>query len=85
MANSYWNVSPRSVLDTFRSAAPCNCHQERPYSPPTYNVRTTTSSTYIHGRGPIIKRIRVECTSCGAERETDVEYMDVPEKNFNPY
>lgn len=85
MAQCYWNVSPRSVLNTFRSAAPCTCHQDKPYKYPSYNVRTTTSSTYVVGRGPIIKAIRVECTTCSREKVTNVEYMDVPEKDFSPY
>lgn len=85
MAENYWNVSPRSVLSTFDSAAPCDCHQERPYTPPTYNVRTRTSSSYIVGRGPLIKEIVVECTACGREKTTNVEYEGVYEKEFSPY
>ncbi len=84
MARTYWNVSPRSVLSTFRSAAPCSCHQNDPYHPPTYNVRTATSTLHLYG-SPVIKEIRVECTACGAESKTDVEYMEVTEANFNPY
>lgn len=84
MANTYWNVSPRSVLNKFRTAAPCSCHQDNPYNPPTYNVRTHTASSYIVGRGPLIKRISVECTSCGRETTTDVEHYGVYENDFNP-
>lgn len=85
MARIYWNVTPRSVLNTFRRAAPCDCHQERPYHPPTYNVSTHTESSYIVGRGPLIKNIRIECTSCGRVKETNVEYDGVYENDFNPY
>lgn len=85
MAQTYWNVTPHSVLATFRSAAPCSCHQDRPYQPPTYNVRTRTASSYIYGRGPLIKSIRVECTTCDAEKETNVESYGVYENDFNPY
>lgn len=84
MAKSYWNVSPTSVLRVFGSAAPCDCHRERPLQYPTYNVRTTTSTLHIYG-SPVIKRVRVECTSCGREKETNVESMEVTESNFNPY
>ena len=85
MAKTYWNVSPHSVLDTFRIAAPCTCHSDNSYKPATYNVRTQTSSSYIVGKGPMIKRIFIECGSCGKSKWTDVEQMEVYENEFNPY
>lgn len=85
MAKTYWNVSPRSVLNTFRAAAPCSCHRDCLYTPPTYNVRTRTTSSYIYGKGPLIRSICVECTTCGKERETNVEYDSVYENDFKPY
>lgn len=84
MAQCYWNVRPHSVLRTFRIAAPCDCHENNPYNPPTYNVRTHTATSYNYARGPLIKEIRVECTSCGSERVTNVEHLDVCENEFNP-
>lgn len=85
MAETYWNVSPHSVLSSFRCAAPCNCHEENAYTPPTYNVRTTTSGSYLGGKGAMIKKIHIECTACGKEKTTDVEHLEVYEKEFEPY
>lgn len=85
MAKSYWNVHPHTVLDTFRCAAPCDCHSDNPYNPPTYNVRTRTASSYTLAKGPLIKEITVECTSCDRSKTTNVEYMGVYENDFNPY
>ena len=82
MAKNYWNVSPYRVLDVFPSAAPCDCHRDM-HRYPTYNVSTRTSNTYIGG-SQVIRSVHVECGHCGAERDTDVEYMQVTESNFNP-
>ena len=85
MPKCFWNVSPTRVLSVFgNGVAPCDCHRERPLKYPTHNVRTTTSTLHIH-LSPVIKSIRVECTSCGKEKLTNVEHLEITEANFNPY
>ena len=82
MPKILWNVSPGGVLDVFENAAPCSCHRN-PHRYPTYNVRTRTSNYYVGG-SQVIKDVIVECTNCGAEKTTNVEYMGITESNFNP-
>lgn len=83
MPKMFWNVNPGSVLNVFENAAPCSCHRDM-HKFPTYNVKTSTSNYYLSG-SQVIKRVHVECGHCGAEKDTDVEYMQVTENDFNPY
>ena len=84
MPKLYYNVAPRTVLNTFENAAPCNCHSNN-YEYSAYNVRTKTASSYVVGRGPLIKSICVQCTLCKREVESNVESYGVYENDFKPY
>lgn len=82
MARSYWNVSAYKVLDGLRFAVPCNCNRN-PFNYPTYNVRTRTSTSYCVGKGPVVKSIIIECSSCGSTKETDIESMNIYENDLD--
>lgn len=82
MGQMYWGLYSTTVLDKFRDVMPCFCHSDKPYNPPLYNVRTSTGTTYLGSRGPIIKEVTIECLSCGQSRTSNVEYKEIYENDF---
>ena len=71
-----------SQLGPLKRYVPCSCH-ENPYKPPTYWVRTKTSTSYVYGDGPKIVELRIQCDECGRTFFQNIEDADILERSLD--
>jgi len=69
-------------LGPLKRFVPCSCH-ENPYRPPTYWVRTHTSTSYMVGKGPVIKEVRIQCDECGRTFFENIESYEIYESELD--
>lgn len=77
MAKVFYSVSAAQLEHQFSLTPPCSCYSD-PYSVATYQVKTSTGTTFrTSSSGAIVKALSITCNNCGSHRLCeDLEYKE---------